>query len=92
MLSIIFNWKYSGTSLPELPWRLTAPGQHLAQCSARGNCFAGLCWAESVSHVQLFAALWTVAHQAPLSMGIVQARIMEQVAMLSSRGSFQPRK
>ena len=24
------------------------------------------------SHVQLFATLWTVAHQAPLSMGILQ--------------------
>ena len=25
--------------------------------------------AQSLSHVQLFATLWTVAHQAPLSMG-----------------------
>ena len=35
--------------------------------------------------------IWTVAHQAPLSMGILQARILEWVAMLSSRGSSQPR-
>ena len=35
----------------------------------------------------LFATLWTVALQAPLSMGILQARILEWVAMLSSRGS-----
>ena len=28
------------------------------------------------SHVQLFAGLWTVACQAPLSMGILQARIL----------------
>ena len=34
--------------------------------------------------------LWTVAHQAPLSMGILQARILEWVAMPSSRGSFRP--
>ena len=34
---------------------------------------------------------WTVAHQAPLSMGIPQARILEWVAMPSSRGSSQPR-
>ena len=34
---------------------------------------------------------WTIAHQAPLSMGILQARILEQVAMSSSRGSSQPR-
>ena len=33
---------------------------------------------------------WTAAHQAPLSMGIVQARTLEWVAMPSSRGSFQP--
>ena len=32
-----------------------------------------------------------VASQAPLSMGILQARILEQVAMHSSRGSSQPR-
>ena len=34
---------------------------------------------------------WTVAGQAPLSMGILQARILEWVAMPSSRGSSQPR-
>ena len=34
---------------------------------------------------------WTVAHQVPLSMGILQARILEWVAMLSSRVSSQPR-
>ena len=34
---------------------------------------------------------WTVAHQAPPSMGILQARILEWVAMPSSGGSSQPR-
>ena len=34
---------------------------------------------------------WTVAHQAPLSMWILQGRILEWVAMPSSRGSSQPR-
>ena len=34
---------------------------------------------------------WTVAHQAPLSMGVLQARLLEWVAMPSSRGSSQPR-
>ena len=34
---------------------------------------------------------WTVTHQAPLSMGILQARILEWVAMPSSRESSQPR-
>ena len=32
-----------------------------------------------------------IAHQAPLSMGILQARILEWVAMPSSMGSSQPR-
>ena len=43
------------------------------------------------SCVQLFVTLWTVAHQAPLSMGVLQARILEWVAMPSSRGSSQAR-
>ena len=34
---------------------------------------------------------WTVARQAPLSMGLLQARIREWVAMPSSRGSSGPR-
>ena len=34
--------------------------------------------------------LCTVARQAPLSMGILQARILERVAMPSSRGSSRP--
>ena len=32
-----------------------------------------------------------LAHQAPLSTGILQARILEWVAILSSRGISQPR-
>ena len=43
------------------------------------------------SHVWLFATLWTIAHQASLSMGIFQAKIMEWVAISSSRGSSPPR-
>ena len=35
------------------------------------------------SRVRLFATLWTVARRAPLSMGILQARILEWVALLS---------
>ena len=40
---------------------------------------------------QLFVTPWTVALQAVLSVGILQARILEWVAMPSSRGSSQPR-
>ena len=34
---------------------------------------------------------WTAARQAPLSMWILQARILEWVAMSSSKGSSQPK-
>ena len=44
------------------------------------------------SRVGLFVTLWTVAHPGPLCMGILQARILEWVATLSSRGSSQPRE
>ena len=44
-----------------------------------------------VSRVRLFVTPWTVARQAPLSMGILQARILEWAAMPSSRGSSQTR-
>ena len=44
-----------------------------------------------LSFIRLFATPWTVACQAPLSMGIFQARILEWIAMSSSRGSSQPR-
>ena len=44
-----------------------------------------------LSHIQLFVTPWSVAHQAPLSMGIFQARILEWVAISFSRGAFQPR-
>ena len=37
------------------------------------------------------ATPWTVAHQATLFMGILQARILEWIAILFSRESSQPR-
>ena len=43
------------------------------------------------SHVWLFVTTWTAARQAPLFMGIRQARILEWTAMPSSRGSSKPR-
>ena len=46
-----------------------------------------LCCAELLSHVWLFATPWTIARQAPLSMGILQATILEWVAISFSRGS-----
>ena len=50
-----------------------------------------MCCAQLLSRVWLFATPWTVALQAPVSMGILQSRIVEWVAMPSSRGSYQPR-
>ena len=44
-----------------------------------------------LSHVWLCAPPWTVARQAPLSMEILQAIVLEWVAMPSSRGSSPPR-
>ena len=43
------------------------------------------------NHILLFATLWTVACQASVSMGILQARILVWVVMPSSRGSSQAR-
>ena len=45
----------------------------------------------NLSRARLFVTPWTAACQAALSMGILQARILEWVAMPSSMGSFQPR-
>ena len=42
------------------------------------------------SHVRLFSTPWTVVHKAPLSTGILQARILDWVAISSSRGSSWP--
>ena len=44
-----------------------------------------------VTQLCLSVTSWTVVRHAPLSMGILQARILEWVAMLSSGGSSQPR-
>ena len=57
-------------------------------------------WDESELHVHAHSVAqsrpslcnpWTVAHQAPLSMGIFQARMLEWVALTSSRGPSWPR-
>ena len=44
-----------------------------------------------LSHIRFFVTPWTVAHQAPLSMRILHARILEWVDMPSSRVSSQPK-
>ena len=44
-----------------------------------------------LSRLLLFATPWAIARQAPRSMEILQAGILEWVAMSSSRESSQPR-
>ena len=41
-----------------------------------------MCLLSCFSGVRLFATPWTVAHQAPLYTGILQARILEWGAMI----------
>ena len=49
--------------------------EHLQGRSAGGKRNWGVvCCAKLLSRVPLFATLWTVAHQAPLSMGILQGK------------------
>ena len=47
-----------------------------------------LCYAQVLSHVRLCVTPGTVAHQAPLSTGILQARILKWVAMLTPSGDL----
>ena len=50
--------------------------------------FRGLvCTWSHVSRVWLFATLWTIVHQTPLSTGILQARVLEGLSSPFSRGS-----
>ena len=53
-----------------------------------------MCVPRSFSHVRLFRIQWTTAHHSPPGSsghGILQARILQWVAMPSSRGSSWPR-
>ena len=45
---------------------------------------------KSLSRVQLFATPWTVAYQAPLSIGFFQARVLEWVDISFSRDLPDP--
>ena len=50
-----------------------------------------VCLCEPLSDVWFLMTPWTVAHQAPLSIGIHQERTLVWVVMPSSRESSQPR-
>ena len=47
-----------------------------------------LCWAQPLSRVQLFVTPWTAARQAPLSVRILQARMLGWAAMSSPPGDL----
>ena len=50
-----------------------------------------MCVSRSLSHVSLFETPWTVAHQAPLSMGLSRQEYWSGVVVSYSRGSSQLR-
>ena len=64
---------------------------HASESAGKEGVYTHACMLSCFSNVRLFATLRTVARQAPLFMGILQARILEWVAMPSSRGSSRPR-
>ena len=70
--------------LHQQPPSLTSP-------SRPGVCVCVCVSTRTLSCVWLFATLWTVVHQALLSMGLSQARILEWIAISYSRGPFQSR-
>ena len=70
------------------------PFMRMISFSSSATCDVGVGRRHSVmsnSFVQLFVAPWTVARQAPLPVGMLQARILQWVAMTPTRGFSQPR-
>ena len=78
---------------PQLKWCWN----EFANRDKTGECFMGhksvtcACVLSHFSRIWLCATPWTVACQDPLSMGILQARTLKWVAMLSSSGPSWPR-
>ena len=91
-LSVAFSRQEYWSGLPfPFPGNLPNPGVKPMSPALAGGFFAteplgklyqlSECMLSSLSHVWLFATLWTIALQAPLSMGILQARILGWVAI-----------
>ena len=72
-----------GKSLRHLVFTSRAAGRHRKHLSKKVMCIL-----HHFSPVQLFVTLWTVAQQTPLSMGTLQARILEWVARPLLQGIF----
>ena len=88
-------WNREKEGLVRMSLRLEGGSENLDQIRGRSQSTGGqfeLSWVQSsFNRVQLFAIPWSVACQAPLSMGFFQARILEWIAISFSRGSSWPR-
>ena len=94
---IVMEIFYLLTSSYDMLWHCTTVSKKVHRISVyhflqlHANLFSQIMCAQSLSRVRLFETPWTAACQSPLSMGILQARIQEWVAVLSSKGSSQSR-
>ena len=77
-----YPWGTVASYEPRVGWAAKAP-------SLKGG--GRMCCTLLLSPIQLFVTPWTVARQAPLSMGILQTSMLEWIVILFSRGSSQPR-
>ena len=93
------TWRH-GESFIKISWRnsnvVTSGKQRRVELQWQRNdafitSLAELCVCVCVCSVLSDSTPWTVAHQAPLSMRVSQARILDWVAISFSRGSSQPR-
>ena len=67
------------------------PTQGLNSCLLHRQADSLPLCAQSLSHFRLSATPWAAALQAPMSVGILQARILEWLAISFSWGSSQPK-
>ena len=85
--SSVLAWRIPGTGEPG---GLPSVGLHRVG-HVWSDLAAAIAAKDLLSRVWHFAASWTVACQDSSVHGILQARILEWIAMPSSRGSFLPR-
>ena len=91
-LSMEFSRQEYWSALPfSTPGSLSLSGWFFSFFLSKKLLILFVCVCKLLSHVRLFLNPWTVARQAPLSIGILGARILEWVVMSFSRGSSWPR-
>ena len=86
-----FNWLLGSSAWLWRTWK--CPWLPPSSCFPGRFLLPGYCcyWAQSLSRIRLFVTPWTIVCQALLSMGILQGRILEWVAISFSWGSSGPR-